>query len=340
MTSRERVAAAFAHEEPDCVPLFELGLNPHFIEHFGGDVFEAYAGLGCDLFPFWPVGLPDAHVDVLGEEEWADEFGRRWRRDHTPRTHGAYYVGGMVRNAADLERYLPPARVRERLPESLVAECRRRYPDHALAFMFHGPFELAYEGMGTERFCWMMYDNPRLVRMALEAHTEWYIELAYRAMELGLEVAIIGDDSAFKSSSFISPKDYANLVIPCYRRIVREVDLPFLWHSDGHVTELLPLIIEAGIVGVHPLEPTAGMDLGEVKRQYGRDLVLIGNVCVSEVLPSGDMARIRADVERCMRQAKAGGGYLLSSSNSLHAGIEVESGLEAFRYAHEVGRYR
>jgi len=48
---------------------------------------------------------------------------------------------------------------------------------------------------------------------------------------------------------------------------------------------------------------------------------------------------VRADVDRCMRQAKHDGKYMLSSSNSLHGGIEVDVGLEMFRYGAEVGVY-
>ncbi|MBM3497891.1 MAG: hypothetical protein FJX74_04390, partial [Armatimonadetes bacterium] len=324
---------------PDRVPLFELGINPHIVEHLGGDTFDAMAKLGLDMFPVWLAGLPDAQVEHRDDGSWVDEFGRLWRHDPAPRTHGSYYVGGMVDSRETLQRYLPPVRATERLVAEGVAALQTRYPDHALTFMFHGPFELTYEGMGTERFCWMMYDDRALVREALERHTDWYIALAQRAVELGMEYIIIGDDSAFKQSSFISPRDFAALVIPCYERIVRSVPVPAMWHSDGNVMGLLPLIIEAGIVGVHPLEPVAGMDMAAVKREFGRDLVLIGNCCVSTVLTTTDFDLVHRDVDRCMAQAKAGGGYIFASSNSLHGGVEPTSAVEAFRYAAEVGAY-
>ena len=45
-------------------------------------------------------------------------------------------------------------------------------------------------------------------------------------------------------------------------------------------------------------------------------------------------------MERCIKQGAPGGGYLFSSSNSLFKGMVIESILEAYRYAKEIGLYK
>jgi uroporphyrinogen decarboxylase len=59
--------------------------------------------------------------------------------------------------------------------------------------------------------------------------------------------------------------------------------------------------MEAGFIGVHGLEPAAGMDLGQIKREFGSDLVLIGNVDV-RVLCDSDLGAVRREVARCIEQ--------------------------------------
>jgi uroporphyrinogen decarboxylase len=322
---------------PDRVPLFELGINPHFIEALGdGDEYRACQALGFDMMRLWP-DVPQ--LDFKGSDECVDVFGRVFHPDPNPRTWGNFYVTGRLKTFADLDAYTPPADPEVFLPSKKYRNLIRQYPDTAFGFIYHGPFELTYESMGVETFCLGVYENPDLVRELLRRRTDLFITLARHAVGLGAECVFIGDDAAFKGSSFISPALFDEFVIPLYREIVHAVDVPVLWHSDGFIEPLLHMIVDAGIVGVHALEPAAGVDMGRVKKQFGDRLILIGNVCCSTVLTQTDLGCVRADVDRCMRQAKAGGRYILSSSNSLHGGIEVHVAAEMFRYAAEVGAY-
>jgi len=78
--------------------------------------------------------------------------------------------------------------------------------------------------------------------------------------------------------------------------------------------------VESGIDGYHSIEPRAGMDLGELKRKYGRRLTLLGNVDCARTLVFGSPEEIEAEVRECIRVAAPGGGYVLSSSNCIHRG--------------------
>ena len=113
----------------------------------------------------------------------------------------------------------------------------------------------------------------------------------------------------------ISPCSWRANVLTYHRRIVDALSVPVIWHSDGDVTSLLPMAIEAGFVGVHGLEPAAEIDLAQIVRDYGRDLVLVGNVDVG-VLLAADLAAVRQEVSRCIAQgASRGTGYMISTCN-------------------------
>jgi uroporphyrinogen decarboxylase len=136
----------------------------------------------------------------------------------------------------------------------------------------------------------------------------------------------------------ISPDMWCEFILPYHCRIVEELDVPVIWHSDGAIVSLLPMAIEAGFVGVHALEPAVGIDLGRVKREFGQDLVLIGNVDVA-VLCDSDLDAVREEVTRCIGQGAAGGGYMIASCNSIFKGMNPASVVEMFRYAGEIGSY-
>jgi uroporphyrinogen decarboxylase len=169
----------------------------------------------------------------------------------------------------------------------------------------------------------------------LEVRTEWCIAVYQKALDLGAEVLVLGDDAASSRGPMISNPMWREFVLPYHRRIVESLDAPMIWHSDGNIVPLLPMAIEAGFVGVHGLEPAAGIDLAQVKRDFGGDLALIGNVDV-RVLCAPDLEAVRRDVKRCLEQGAPGGGYMLASCNSIFDGMNAAAVAEMFRYAEEV----
>ncbi len=136
----------------------------------------------------------------------------------------------------------------------------------------------------------------------------------------------------------ISPRMWRKFVWPYHRRIVKESGAPVIWHSDGNVKALLPMAIEAGFVGFHSMEPAAGMDLARIKREFGQDLVLVGNIDV-RVLCGPDLDAVRWEVDRCIAQGAPGGGYMIASCNSIFTGMNPSAVAEMFRYEGEVGFY-
>ena len=134
----------------------------------------------------------------------------------------------------------------------------------------------------------------------------------------------------------ISPRMWRDHILPYHRRIVDALPVPVIWHSDGDVVPLLPMAVAAGFVGVHGLEPAAGVDLSRVKHTYGEDLVLVGNIDVN-VLCAEDLEAVRGEIDRCLRQGAPGGGYMIATCNSIFEGMHPESIAEMFRYEREKG---
>lgn len=310
MTPRARVLAALDHRPTDCTPRFEVWIDA-FVDTFAlPDTAAAHVAFGQDsvLLPGRP--LPGSAAWRTG----IDEFGRVWR--------DGQYVDGVIATAADLVRYSPaPALATTAFDAAAVAAVRRRYPDHCHFFGTHvGPFQAAYLAMGMARFMLCLVDAPSFVAALLEARTTWAIALFQAAVKLGAEVIVMGDDAGYRGGPLISPAMWRRFVLPCHQRIVAALPVPVIWHSDGDITALLPLAIEAGFAGIHGLEPGAGVDLAAVKARYGAQLALLGNVDVT-VLCGDDPATVRREVARSLAQGAAGGGFLLSTCNSIFPGM-------------------
>jgi uroporphyrinogen decarboxylase len=330
MKPRERVMAALEHRQPDRVPLFEVWIdNAELVAQVGGgDPQRTYVELGLDCIEI-PNQIPP------GSNAWGDgvdEWGRVWQR--------GWYAGGVVETEEDLKRYSPPLDyVDQHFAPERTAEVMKLYPDHCFIYGSHvAPFTASYLAMGMERFFPALHRRPDFVLKLLENRTEYCLAMFRKAISVGAEVIILGEDAAHSGGPMISPEMWREFVLPFHKRIVEEIEAPVLWHSDGDITRLLPMAVEVGFAGVHSLEPDSGVDLRQVKRDFGQDLVLVGNV-EAYVLCQDDLEAVRAEVRRCLREGAPGGGYMFSTCSSIFEGMNLEAVVEMYRYASERSMY-
>lgn len=333
MTPRDRVFAALHHQPTDRVPRFEIWIDALLDDLGCSDPVAAYAELGQDCVMLPSQMPPGSNAWRTGTDEW----GRIWRAGH--------FAGGAVDTDADLERYSPPLSLADRrFDPARAAAARATYPDHALIFGTHiGPFTAGYMAMGFERFFLRLHDDRAFLHRLFDARTDWAIAVFQRAVALGAEIIILGDDAGSTHGPLIPPDLWRELVLPYHRRIVAALDVSVIWHSDGDIAALLPMAIEAGFAGVHGLDPIAGTDLAAISAAFGTDLALIGNVDVRVLCPSAragpcDLAAVRAEVDRCLAHHTRTPGTMLATCNSIFAGMHPAAVAEYFRYAQERGQ--
>jgi len=147
----------------------------------------------------------------------------------------------------------------------------------------------------------------------------------------------IYEDLGYRNGLFCSPQVLEDLVFPYYKELVdffHSYDLPVVLHSCGGVREALPLIVQAGFDGLHPMERKAGCDPVEFARRTDNRLVLIGGLD-ARVLESHDRARIRREVASLIETMKAEGvRYVFASDHSISTNVDYSD----YAYALEVYR--
>jgi len=97
-------------------------------------------------------------------------------------------------------------------------------------------------------------------------------------------------------------------------------------------------LLEEGFDGIHPIQPQC-MDIGEVKAHLAGRACVVGNIDCRNLLPFGTEDEVVQTVRETIEKAGAGGGYILSSSNSIHPGCKPENYIAMVRATQKYGVY-
>jgi uroporphyrinogen decarboxylase len=119
----------------------------------------------------------------------------------------------------------------------------------------------------------------------------------------------------------------------------KALGFPIIKHTDGKLWPIIDMIIDSGIDCLDPIDPQAGMDIAEVKAQYGDRVAIKGNVDCSETMTFGTPEDVIAETKEALRKGMPGGGFILSSSNSIHSGVKPENYMAMLQTLKEYGSY-
>ena len=96
-------------------------------------------------------------------------------------------------------------------------------------------------------------------------------------------------------------------------------------------------LLALGMRGLNPIEPLC-MDIREVKKQYGDQIIILGNVDV-DLLAAGTPKQVREVTLGLLRDIAPGGGYMLASGNSLARYCDVDCVRDMCDTGYESGQY-
>jgi uroporphyrinogen decarboxylase len=327
MKPRERVMCALAGEQPDRVPFCEGSV--------AANVARALAS----------PALADGDRD-LSEREVSDLLGRDvvvavvfppYFADQGMGSDGQPYVTtGWIRSKDDLDKMAFPDPQAPALYEAAQRVLDER-GDFAAAAAIKLGVAPTLVSMGLDGFAYALKDNPDLVREVLRRYVDWQLVVTQHLIDMGFDLVWSFDDVAYKSGPFCSPTVFRDIMMPAFRRSAGAITIPWIFHSDGDLTPILDDILTLGMDGLHPIEP-GPMDLAEIKAHYGHRVCIVGNVSV-DALSAGTPAQVRALVKACIAAGGPGGGYMISSSNSIPSYARPENVRAMVEAIQEYGAY-
>ncbi|MEM2690440.1 MAG: uroporphyrinogen decarboxylase family protein [Nitrososphaerota archaeon] len=369
MNHRERFFKALELEEPDCVPITDLALDPPIVEQVLGKqitsgVYTMAGGSSswsqsinyrlslvdaCIKLDFdasvalsdYSLTTKDYKPKYVDDHKYVDHWGRVMQA--SPKTKTTFFVDGTVKSPEDLEAYGPPNAFHPDIYEAM--ECIMKYvsaKDVAVIGQVHSGWHFAFQVRGgIDKILIDFYRNSFFAKKLLDKIAKACQSFAKAMIELGVDALFVTDDYAGKNGPFMNPKLFREYELPNLKEVVniaKKHGVPVLKHSDGNLYPILDDIVNAGISALHPIEPEV-MDLAQVKEQYGDKICLMGNVDCKYILPYGTEEDVRRDVRRCIDAAAKNGGFILTSSNSLHANVKVENIYIMVDEARKYGRY-
>jgi hypothetical protein len=188
--------------------------------------------------------------------------------------------------------------------------------------------------LGLEGLCQAFYDDPSFVERMMEERADAVIAITTEVLKhTKVDAFWYWEDMAYNHASLVDPRMYRSFALKHYRRVndwlrsqgVRHIGLD----SDGNISELIPVWIDAGITHLWPFEVQSGMDVLEVRKKYGKSLAMIGGID-KRALKHGTTA-IHREIDRVMPLVEQG-GYIPELDHSVPPDVSWQDFGEYVRY--------
>jgi len=346
MTSRERVAAAFAHREGDRVPAW-CGASVEFWD-------KAKAALGLDDEGL-RLRLGDDFRRVFARyagPEFERSAGTTFRTPFGVERHGMGYgqpTSHPLAEASLRQVHDYPWPDPAWMDVSHIRQETMRY-DRQYAILggdwspfFHDAIDL----LGMEGLYLKMYDQPELVDAVMRHMVDYYAGVSRRIFDAAgdaIDIFFIGNDFGSQTGPLLSPELFVRFILPHLKRLIalgHSYGLKVMLHCCGGIAPLIPIMIEAGLDGLHSVQPSCrGMDLERLKKEFGSKILFNGAIDSHHVLIQGNPDFVRDRTRRVLEIMKGGGGFVAGASHdTILDETPVENVVAMFDAIREYGKY-
>lgn len=369
MTSKERVAAALAHREPDRVPLMEFAIDYTIVEDLLGhptfwrahfkearaywegrrdEVVESQKrdlvqfarefgqdGVAVNLVP--PKGFQPERLQQLDEETWRDYRGNLYR--YSARTHDLMlFKQGALDPQPAPDLWEPPAPIDDSEWELIDYAIQELGATHYIMARPGRRTAIGYpSALGWEPMMLRLAEDPegvRADRLRSVASLDWD-----RFFARGCDNLALGEDFGHNHGPFMSPATFEHVYVPSIRAQcdkIHEHRVPTLWHACGDNRLILRQMIAAGIDCYQAIQPEE--DIVGLRAAWQHQLALWGGIS-THTLVMGTPEEIRAQVRAAVRGCAPGGGYVAGASHSVCVSTRAENYLAAIDELARVGTY-
>jgi uroporphyrinogen decarboxylase len=162
-----------------------------------------------------------------------------------------------------------------------------------------------------------------------------------------VDIVVEADDIAGQDRLLISPVTYRNFIKPRHTRLFSFIKrqaphVKLFFHSCGAIRPLIGDLIEAGIDILNPVQKSAaGMDLRELKREFGKDVIFWGGgVDTQGVFGVGTPEQVRDDVRRSIEALAPGGGFVFATVHNTQANVPPENFMAMWETVQKHGIYK
>jgi len=366
VTSRERMVTAMLNKQPDRVPVapdmsnmipcrltgkpfwdIYLHNDPPLwkayidaAKHFGFDGWLYAVGAQGPQHDVAIVKRTDDRLILQGYQETNGK--RRWYTWVT-----VYYVADPPTGGVPCERIGLPREPEEwedfedptppMTQEEVLRAAQQLMGEDGVVGVF-----VNIPGLGSVEQIYEYYDSYRAVKDRALAHEEQVEELTRQAIALKPDHVMTGFSGCL---IFQTPAIFRDLGLPSLQKLTRicqDAGIPSQVHSCGPERALVEICAkESDLSSINPLErpPMGDCDLAEIKRLFGRDIGLMGNLHTTEHMLFGTPDLVKRESKWCLDVAAEGGGFILSTGDQCGRDTPDENIYAMIEAAREYGKY-
>ena len=320
---KRRYLNALHRIEQEDVPFVETEADFTVVEKVLGrsvwPVRKSYDLVPADYVEFLRrMGMDMAYLAVpwrLGRKESEDESGRK------------RYMDGTIKTRADLKRVQDPGddAIKRRLDEMTAALDGTRI---GILYNHWNTPATVSTAVGYEDYYVALLTEPDFIREFFKRVDDIIVRRLELILSYPVDAHLIYHNLAMSSGPVMSETLQEEFEFPYMQRnidMIRAKGRPVSFHCDGDNRVFFPRLINMGIQCIQAVDPCGGrQDIFELKRLYGDQVALHGNIDC-ELLISGTPEAVREATEEQIRRLAVGGGYICSSSHDLNELMPMEN---------------
>ncbi len=330
MNGYQRMRATLQGKQVDYTPSMELMIDDVVIKATvqSGDYGDFCEAVGLDAV-LTPTPSKLYRNEIINKEKGI--FKNEWG---TVRQQGTEVVSAIIdepiKTDEDVFSYIAPDPLDDYRYTELKKLVARFKGEKLIGMHIHDAFNYPYYLAGMENLFVMMYENPEAVHKLVDISVNHNIALAKKAISLGADFIILGDDYGGGNQLLVSPGKFREFFLPGLQKVVTAVKEEGAYcfkHCCGDINEILKDMVDTGIDLLHPLDPSANMDITAVKAQYP-NLVVMGGINCYEPLCQYSLEEVETETKRVIDLVGKNGRYVIASSNSVHSDVKPENYLK------------
>jgi len=310
MNSRTRFYETLHFGHPDRVPYFEEGIRKEVIKMW----YKQGLSKNVDLNRMFPI---DYREDISPDLDPRPLF-KKWPSCHN--------------DLSKLQKRLDPLD-KKRLPDNWEKQLKKwQLRDHLLMLQVHQGFFLSMGVYDWKRFhevINLISDNPNFIIDFMQIQGQFAAQLVDNILsKIDIDAAYFCEPIGGNDRPLLSPQMYEYFVLSSYKPILNVLHKhnvsTIILLTYANVKALIPSIIKFGFNTLWACETNImEMDYRTLRREYGRDLRLIGGIDLDAL--RRDKEAIRRELEEKVPPLIADGGYIPLADGRVRADVSFEN---------------
>lgn len=228
----------------------------------------------------------------------------------------------------------------DRLPDIEARVDEYNSQEYPLGIWIGSSYGYMRNWWGVENVSTLFYDDPALIEEMIESITHLSLQTLKRVLSYGIKLDYVcfWEDMAYKGGPLISPAMFKKYCSPYYRKVMDVVTSAgikvALVDSDGDIRQLIPHWLDVGINMVMPMEVASGMNVIEIRKEYGKRLAFFGGIDKRAL--AGTKEDVRKEVVPKLEACFADGGYIPACDHKIPPNVPYENYLYFRELVNEV----